>query len=613
MFTNGIQQPCPVCQKSQDFGYRGCHRLFLYPGPLGDHIRSKHPKWAKRNSGSHWLSRRTSMIPSPLSSGSDKSLLVIPAQQVLRPTFSALVSSLYDPSPEFLSQHRDDIPNFAQLPRSEVIGTEYSKPIVVEDDELVPWPELPTIARHASVLSPSMSVQPEPVMPVLRPRGHERTLSPPSILKRARTLSTRKVPDEIVLVPRDGWASLPSTPHLLRAGTAQDRLPSFSHRRDQVDPELSDGLSTYTVTATPKHPGDKYRPEPHSPTPTPRSHEQDAIQSCNPDRPNLLDEIMELDKVCIEPDFFSTPISGLSPSSTLISLQPDSDPTIVVDELSPKSGPRSPFVSKKEPTLQTQELIERSLSPSESKWSAAAALQSAFRTKPRLPLITTGLPIGRRYSRQALLSRFDLPGGVLRSTSDGSDGWPSHSPDVSAIGTLTPLPPLPSPIPSTPDSDLEIKVPLSAIPELDEPAPLLSPNSASFKSWRLSDSVKIEDIRKEVFPFSVVVEDSPVDSESWPNFDTDEHTVMLQSECLPDMSMQSADYYLSLPALPTATRSPLYCRACGKDPCEEPTATMCGHIFCNRCIVDAVMKSSKCPCCRTPALLYCLFRLDLSV
>lgn len=61
----------------------------------------------------------------------------------------------------------------------------------------------------------------------------------------------------------------------------------------------------------------------------------------------------------------------------------------------------------------------------------------------------------------------------------------------------------------------------------------------------------------------------------------------------------------------TNGQSPLYCRVCLRDPCDDPTATMCGHVFCNRCIIDAVMARSACPVCTAPTLLYCLFRLDI--
>lgn len=56
----------------------------------------------------------------------------------------------------------------------------------------------------------------------------------------------------------------------------------------------------------------------------------------------------------------------------------------------------------------------------------------------------------------------------------------------------------------------------------------------------------------------------------------------------------------------------LQCRACRRETPDDITATVCGHVFCNRCIVDAVIKTSRCPFCSTPTLLYCLFRLDLA-
>ncbi|TFK49382.1 hypothetical protein OE88DRAFT_1662934 [Heliocybe sulcata] len=55
----------------------------------------------------------------------------------------------------------------------------------------------------------------------------------------------------------------------------------------------------------------------------------------------------------------------------------------------------------------------------------------------------------------------------------------------------------------------------------------------------------------------------------------------------------------------------LRCRLCHADPPEDATATMCGHIFCHRCIVNKVIAMPECPCCQTPTLLYCLFRLKL--
>ena len=77
----------------------------------------------------------------------------------------------------------------------------------------------------------------------------------------------------------------------------------------------------------------------------------------------------------------------------------------------------------------------------------------------------------------------------------------------------------------------------------------------------------------------------------------------------------------------------LHCRICPKDFCDDLTATMCGHLFCNRCvelidkcvivfnanllfvvhscITEAIVATPRCPVCSAPTLLYCLFRLDL--
>jgi len=56
----------------------------------------------------------------------------------------------------------------------------------------------------------------------------------------------------------------------------------------------------------------------------------------------------------------------------------------------------------------------------------------------------------------------------------------------------------------------------------------------------------------------------------------------------------------------------LHCRLCQIDTCSDPTATMCGHMFCYKCITKSVMETPRCPVCSTPTLLYCLFRLHLS-
>ncbi|KAF8271873.1 hypothetical protein EI94DRAFT_1796734 [Lactarius quietus] len=60
------------------------------------------------------------------------------------------------------------------------------------------------------------------------------------------------------------------------------------------------------------------------------------------------------------------------------------------------------------------------------------------------------------------------------------------------------------------------------------------------------------------------------------------------------------------------TRSLFFCRVCQVDPCREITATACGHVFCNACIVEEVRENARCPVCNAAVLLFALLKLDLS-
>ncbi|KZT07982.1 uncharacterized protein LAESUDRAFT_91137 [Laetiporus sulphureus 93-53] len=51
-----------------------------------------------------------------------------------------------------------------------------------------------------------------------------------------------------------------------------------------------------------------------------------------------------------------------------------------------------------------------------------------------------------------------------------------------------------------------------------------------------------------------------------------------------------------------------HCRSCLKNPCEDPTATMCGHIFCHGCIIKELATHMHCPACKKVMLL----RLDVN-
>jgi hypothetical protein len=65
-------------------------------------------------------------------------------------------------------------------------------------------------------------------------------------------------------------------------------------------------------------------------------------------------------------------------------------------------------------------------------------------------------------------------------------------------------------------------------------------------------------------------------------------------------------------ATSTAVKSIFYCRMCGADPCLEITATGCGHIFCNQCIIEEVRENARCPVCNAAVLLFALLKLDVS-
>ncbi|OCH87139.1 hypothetical protein OBBRIDRAFT_176561 [Obba rivulosa] len=48
----------------------------------------------------------------------------------------------------------------------------------------------------------------------------------------------------------------------------------------------------------------------------------------------------------------------------------------------------------------------------------------------------------------------------------------------------------------------------------------------------------------------------------------------------------------------TPKQSIWHCSICQQTPCREPTATMCGHVFCHDCIITELATNHQCPVCK---------------
>ncbi|KAF9530012.1 hypothetical protein CPB83DRAFT_196651 [Crepidotus variabilis] len=230
----------------------------------------------------------------------------------------------------------------------------------------------------------------------------------------------------------------------------------------------------------------------------------------------------------------------------------------------------------------------------------------------------------------------------MKYTISVTSDFSTHSPDTSSPIGLGMLPTV-SPLISTPldVSSLELipeaQKPLPASPPPEPPSPvtvvleLLEDTREPSPQPQLCGSETDVELELEPPPKSVSpVSASGSSSQSYitsPQEPFDEHedttntAVSVPSPAaLPSKVIQVGGVASPLltptgtPPVVAATMpsNPLHCRVCLADTCDDITASMCGHIFCNRCITDAVIKTNRCPVCMTPTLLYCLFRLDLA-
>lgn len=72
-------------------------------------------------------------------------------------------------------------------------------------------------------------------------------------------------------------------------------------------------------------------------------------------------------------------------------------------------------------------------------------------------------------------------------------------------------------------------------------------------------------------------------------------SVVTSSDSLPLQQDQNDRAEVPLADSPSTNgQSPLHCRVCLRDPCDDATATMCGHIFCNRFVVRLLVCFPPC-------------------
>ena len=147
-----------------------------------------------------------------------------------------------------------------------------------------------------------------------------------------------------------------------------------------------------------------------------------------------------------------------------------------------------------------------------------------------------------------------------------------RSPEVASPDDLEVLPTI-SPLITTP-VDLEISN--FDIPEAQQPLPASPAGSLSPVTVVTVLDVKTQDVPVLVIsPFSTSSSGSYVTSPKKP---VDEANFSLKNEDLSEIPPATP----STPIVPSTNSNPLHCRVCRADTCDDITASMCGHIFCNR-------------------------------
>ena len=151
-----------------------------------------------------------------------------------------------------------------------------------------------------------------------------------------------------------------------------------------------------------------------------------------------------------------------------------------------------------------------------------------------------------------------------------------HSPEVASPTDLGLLPTI-SPLITTPIDFEESKF---DIPEAQKPLPASPVGSLSPVTV-----VTVLDVKTEDLPPVHAISPSPLSTSSSKSFITspqesvDEAKLFLKNEDLLTIPPATP----STPVVPSINNlNPLHCRVCRADTCDDITASMCGHIFCNR-------------------------------
>jgi hypothetical protein len=149
-----------------------------------------------------------------------------------------------------------------------------------------------------------------------------------------------------------------------------------------------------------------------------------------------------------------------------------------------------------------------------------------------------------------------------------------HSPEVASPADLGLLPTI-SPLITTP---IDLEISKFDIPEAQKPLPVSPVGSLS----PVTVVTVLDGNTQDLPPIHTI---SPISTSSSQSFSTspqepvDEAKLFLKNEDLLTIPPATP----STPVVPsTSNLNPLHCRVCRADTCDDITASMCGHIFCNR-------------------------------